>query len=353
MSQNDQTMNRQCPLPIAPRESVQLSHGSGGRLMNELIHTLFKSRFQNVYLDQMNDGAVLPQPPGRLVFTTDSYVVQPIFFPGGDIGELAVYGTVNDLCMCGARPLYLSAGFIIEEGLAFSDLEQVVQSMAAAAQRSGVLIVTGDTKVVDRGHADRLFINTAGIGVMEQDYILSAANVQPGDRVILSGSIGEHGLAVLAKRKGLDFQTAVASDCAPLHELVASLLAECGSAVHAMRDATRGGVAAVLWEFAESSRVEIKIEEERIPVQAAVKNGCHLLGLDPLYMANEGKMIAIVSEENADRALASLRKHPLGSEAAIIGQVVASSDSRVSIKTVYGAWRMAHWPSGDLLPRIC
>lgn len=353
MNHIEQAMNVQCTLPIDQHATVQQSHGSGGRLMNEMIHALFKTRFQNKYLDQMNDGATLPALQGRLVFTTDTFVVQPIFFPGGNIGELAVYGTVNDLCMCGARPLYLSAGFILEEGLAFADLEQVVNAMAAAAHRSNVMIVTGDTKVVERGKADKLFINTAGIGVLEHDLTISANNLQPGDRVILSGSIGQHGLAVLSKREGLKLQAAIESDTAPLNTMVESLLRECGAGIHAMRDATRGGVAAVLHEFAAASGVEIKIEENSIPVHAAVQNGCHLLGLDPLYIANEGKMIAVVAEQAAEKALATMRQDPLGREAEIIGEVAAATESRVSIKTLLGAWRIVPWPSGELLPRIC
>jgi len=330
-----------------------MAHGSGGRLMNELIRGFFHAQFNNDYLEKQDDGAVVALPPGRCAFSTDSYVVQPLFFPGGDIGELAVNGTVNDLCMCGAKPLFLSAGFILEEGLPLSDLDRVIRSMARAAQRAGVAIVTGDTKVVDRGKADQLFINTAGIGLIEHDYILGAKQLQPGDKIILSGTIGQHGLAVFFKRKGLEFCSELVSDTAPLHQLTAALLAACGPSLHAMRDPTRGGVAAVLNEFAQASAVEIRINEQHIPLLEAVQNGCQLLGLDPLYLANEGKMTAAVAPDAAQRALHTLQNDPLAADAAIIGEVAAGQAGLVSLQTRLGAWRVVHWPEGELLPRIC
>jgi len=332
---------------------VQMAHGSGGRMMHDLIRNFFHAHLVSDQLQKGDDAATLAMGSSRIAFTTDSYVVQPIFFPGGDIGDLAVNGTVNDLCMCGARPLYLSAGFILEEGLAFDELERVLQSMAAAAERAGVQIVTGDTKVVDHGKADRLFINTAGVGILEHDHEMGARCLQPGDQILLSGPIGQHGLAVLSQRQGLEFSGEIISDTAPLHELTASLLAECGAAVHALRDPTRGGVAAALNEWAETSGVEIRIAQNKIPVLPAVQSGCALLGLDPLSLANEGKMLAVVASEWAERALQVMREHPLGGQAAHIGEVKAGSAGWVSLRTELGAWRVLAWPSGELLPRIC
>ncbi len=338
---------------LAHPPNVQMAHGSGGRMMHDLIRNFFHAHLISEQLQKGDDAATLDMGPGRMAFTTDSYVVQPIFFPGGDIGDLAINGTVNDLCMSGARPLYLSVGFILEEGLAFEELERVLRSMAAAADKAGVRIVTGDTKVVDHGKADRLFINTAGIGVLEHDHEMGARCLQPGDQILLSGPVGQHGLAVLSQRQGLEFSGEIISDTAPLHELTAALLTECGAAVHALRDPTRGGVAAVLNEWAEASGVEIGIVQDQIPVLPAVQSGCALLGLDPLNLANEGKMVAGVAPERAERALQVLHSHPLGQKAALIGEVKSGASGLVSLRTELGAWRVLAWPSGELLPRIC
>jgi len=341
------------PSAVAPALTVQMAHGSGGRMMHDLIRHFFHVHLISEQLQQGDDAATLTINPGRIAFTTDSYVVQPIFFPGGDIGDLAVNGTVNDLCMSGARPLYLSVGFILEEGLAFNELERVLQSMAAAAEKAGVRIVTGDTKVVDHGKADRLFINTAGIGVVEHDHEMGARCLQPGDQILLSGPVGQHGLAVLSQRQGLEFSGEIISDTAPLHDLTAALLAECGAAVHALRDPTRGGVAAVLNEWADASGVEIRVTQKQIPVLPAVQSGCALLGLDPLSLANEGKMLAVVAPERAEQALQLMLSHPLGQKAALIGEVKTGASGLVSLRTELGAWRVLAWPSGELLPRIC
>ena len=353
MNCNTHDSDADCSLPDLQHDRVQMAHGSGGRVMNDLIRRLFHAHFSNQYLHNLDDGALLPLTQDRIAFSTDTYVVHPIFFPGGDIGELAVNGTVNDLCMCGAKPLYLSVGFILEEGLPFRDLIRIVQSMARAAQRAGVQIVTGDTKVVDHGKADQLFINTAGIGIVQHAHRMGARHLHPGDKILLSGSVGQHGLAVFSQRKGLEFSGKIESDTAPLHELTSALLNACGPAVHALRDPTRGGVAAVLNEFAEASEVEIHIMDDKIPVSATVQNGCALLGLDPLYLANEGKMICVISAEEAEKAVRTLRAHPLAQEAAVIGEVVAGHAGLVSLQTHLGAWRVLHWPSGELLPRIC
>ncbi|HNW60362.1 MAG TPA: hydrogenase expression/formation protein HypE [bacterium] len=336
-------------------DKIQLGHGSGGRMMAGLIHDLFKRRFGNPFLDPLDDGALLPglAPGERLAFATDSFVVDPIFFPGGSIGDLAVNGTVNDLCMCGSRPLWLSAGFILEEGLELADLEGIVGDMAAAAARAGVQIVTGDTKVVERGQADRLFINTSGIGVIAHQVTLGSRHLRPGDRLIVSGTLGDHGIAVLSRRRDLGFTTPLLSDTAPLHELSALLLECCGEALHALRDPTRGGLAATCHEFAQGSGVEIRLEERALPVRREVAAACELLGLDPLYLANEGKLVAAVAGEAADRALQTLRDHPLGREAALIGEVHAGKTGIVAMRSFLGAWRMVDLPAGELLPRIC
>lgn len=343
-----------CPLPISAHDTVQMGHGSGGRMMNDLIARLFIWAFDNPTLGTLDDQAVLELPPGRLAYSTDSFVVDPIFFPGGDIGDLAVNGTVNDVAMCGARPLYLSTGFIIEEGLPLEDLKQIVFSMKHAAQIAGVSIVTGDTKVVPKGKADKLFINTSGVGVVEHGWNISSRNVQVGDKIILSGSVADHGVAVLSRREGLAFETSVQSDTASLAELVQVILMAGDGAIHAMRDPTRGGVAATLNEFAENSRVGIQIHESRVPVHPAVAGACEMLGFDPLYVANEGKLIAAVAPERAEPVLAVMRAHSLGHEAAIIGEVVAmESVARVTVKTRVGGWRILDMPVGEQLPRIC
>ncbi len=338
-------------------DKVLLAHGSGGRLSHELVERLFCPAFANSILAEMNDAATFgpatPAPPGsRLAFTTDSYVVSPIFFPGGDIGRLAVCGTVNDLATSGAAPLYLSAAFILEEGLPLADLKRVVESMRCSAEEAGVAIVTGDTKVVHRGAADRLFITTAGVGLVPPGAHISGANAKPGDAVLLSGTIGDHGIAVLSQREGLSFGAPVQSDVAPLNRMVAALLEACPE-VHVLRDPTRGGLATTLNELAAQSRAGIVIEEAAIPVAEAVRGACEMLGFDPLYVANEGKMVAIVPGEAAEAALVAMRSSPYGAQAAIIGRVRAEHPGRVVMRTRFGTSRIVDMLSGELLPRIC
>ncbi|MFA5309914.1 MAG: hydrogenase expression/formation protein HypE [Dehalococcoidales bacterium] len=331
-------------------DRVLLAHGSGGKLMHDLIKS-FLPAIANPLLDKLEDAAVF-SVSGRMAFTTDSYTVQPLFFPGGDIGRLAVCGTVNDLAMSGAKPLYLSLALIIEEGLLIADLQKVVASIAAAVAEAGVKIVTGDTKVVGKGGADKLFINTSGVGTVPDGVNISAANACPGDKVILSGSIGDHGIAVLSKREGLKFQTPVPSDCAPLNGLTAAML-EITPNIHCMRDPTRGGLATTLNDFAEQSGAGIIIDEHKIPVAKAVRAACELLGLDPLYIANEGKLAAVVPAEDADTVLLQMKCHKYGKDAEIIGEVVAEHPGRVVMKTALGASRIIDMPVGELLPRIC
>jgi len=343
----------QCPLPIAQHDTVQLGHGSGGVMMHDLIDRLFRWAFDNPELNRMDDQAVVTIDRNRIAISTDSFVVDPLFFPGGDIGELAVYGTVNDIAMCGAKPSFLTAGFIIEEGFSLRDLQKIVVSMRDAALSCGVTIVTGDTKVVNKGKGDKLFINTTGIGQIEHDFTISGSNIQPDDVIILSGSIAEHGIAVLSQRAGLAFETSIVSDAAPLHELVQVMIAAGGDAVHALRDPTRGGVAATLNEFASSSKVGIRVIEKAIPIQPAVVSACGLLGLDPLHVANEGKLIAAISPKAADRVLAAMRSQPRGASAAIIGSATLSDPGQVQLQTILGSWRMLDMPVGEQLPRIC
>ena len=332
-------------------EKILLAHGSGGKLAHELIKKSFVKAFSNPFLAKLDDSAVVDFK-GKLAFTTDSFVVSPIFFPGGDIGKLSVCGTVNDLAMVGAKPLYLSLAFIIEEGLSQSELRTILDSIQAAAQEARVKIVTGDTKVVNRGSADKLFINTAGIGVIPKGIDISGSNARPGDRVILSGTIGDHGIAVLSKREGLSFSTTLKSDCAPLGGLVAEML-KASPNIHCLRDPTRGGLATTLNEIAEQSQVSIRIEEEKIPVRQEVLGACEMLGFDPLYIANEGKLIAIVPPEDADKVLAAMRKNKYGKEAAVIGEVGAEHPDRVTMKTCLGSSRIVDMLVGDPLPRIC
>lgn len=320
--------------------------------MQELIQNVFLRAFENPFLAQAHDGAVVPVEGSTIAFTTDSFVVRPLVFPGGDIGSLAVYGTVNDLAMCGARPLYLSAGFILEEGLGVETLQRVVDSMAKAAREAGVRLVTGDTKVVDRGKGDGIFINTAGIGVVPPGVSVAPGRVRPGDRILLSGDLGRHGIAVLSVREGLSFGGDVVSDAAPLHEVVADLLRN-GVDVHCLRDLTRGGLASALNEIATSARVGMVIEERRIPVREAVRGACEILGLDPLYVANEGKLIAVCAAEDAPPLLAAMRAHPLGRDAAAIGAVHADPHHFVQMETRFGGKRIVDWLSGEQLPRIC
>ena len=333
------------------KDKILLAHGSGGKLAHELIEKNFLKALANPFLVKWDDSAVF-HLSGRVAFTTDSYVVNPIFFPGGDIGKLAVYGTVNDLAMSGAKPLYLSLSFIIEEGLPQSELNEIVDSIQKATQETRVEIVTGDTKVVHRGSADKLFINTAGVGIIPDGVDISGSNASPGDKVILSGTIGDHGIAVLSQREGLSFSTQLESDCAPLGSLVAEMLAASPN-IHCLRDPTRGGLTTTLNELAKQSKVSIRIEEEKIPVREEVLGACEMLGFDPLYVANEGKLVAIVLPEDADKVLKAMRENHYGKDATIIGEVTAEHPGRVVMKTCLGASRIIDMLVGDLLPRIC
>ncbi len=375
-----------CPIPISEYPQILLAHGGGGKLMHQLIEKIFGAAFANEYLDERHDGAIIslkdltprgdrPSPPtplpsvktgegcpqGRgegqkglgersLAFTTDSYVVRPLFFPGGDIGKLAVYGTVNDLAMCGARPLFLSAGFILEEGLPMETLWRIVQSMKEAAQTAHVQIVTGDTKVVDKGKGDGIFINTAGIGVIEHNLTISPKSVRPGDCVLLNGDVGRHGIAIMAVREGLSFESEIESDCAPLAHIVTKLIEE-QIEIHCLRDLTRGGLASALNEIAQSGRVAISIEESAVPVREDVQGACEILGLDPLYVANEGRFVAFVAAKDAERALQILRS--FSPDAALIGRVLEQPAGIVTLRSRIGAQRILDMLSGEQLPRIC
>jgi hydrogenase expression/formation protein HypE len=341
-----------CPLPITEYKNVLLAHGSGGKLTHQLIERMFLSQFKNELLEPLHDGAVFSLNGSRFAFSTDSYVVNPIFFPGGDIGDLAVNGTVNDLAMCGSRPMFLSAGFIIEEGLPMDDLWRVVVSMQRAAQRASVALVTGDTKVVDRGKADKIFINTSGVGLLYEDVDINPKNIRAGDKIILSGTIADHGIAIMSVREGLEFETQVQSDTAPLHDLVERIF-EASKRIRVLRDATRGGVASVLNELAESSRIGISIVEEQIPIKEEVRGACEILGFDPLYVANEGKLIAVVPAQDSDVVLEAMRAHPLGKDAVVIGDAVADHPKTVVMKSRIGGTRVVDMLSGEQLPRIC
>ena len=332
-------------------ENILLAHGSGSKLSHDLIEKHLLPPLDNPLLAKLDDSAVFDLG-GRLAFTTDSYVVSPIFFPGGDIGKLAVCGTVNDLAMSGATPLYLSLSLIIEEGLALGELKKVVDSIKAATEEAGVKIIAGDTKVVNRGGADRLFVNTSGIGVVQRGVDISGANARVGDKVILSGTIGDHGIAVMSQREGLKFSVPVKSDCAPLNRLVSEML-KASSQIHSLRDPTRGGLATTLNEFARQSNVGIWIEEQKIPVHDGVRAACELLGFDPLYVANEGKLVAIVASEDAARVLSRIKRNRYGVDASIIGEVTDERRGRVIMKTRLGASRIVDMLSGELLPRIC
>lgn len=331
---------------------IDMTHGSGGRAMAQLVDELFAPAFRNDYLAQGNDQAILPPPGGRLAIATDSHVISPLFFPGGDIGSLAVHGTVNDLAMGGATPLYLSAGFILEEGLPLADLKRIVDSMAAAARDAGVRIVTGDTKVVERGHGDGVYISTTGIGVVADGVQLCGSQARPGDAILVSGTLGEHGMAVMSQRENLGFASPIVSDSAALHTLAAALMAA-SPGLRLMRDPTRGGLATTLNEIARQSGVGMQLQEDAIPLQPAVRAACEFLGLDPLYVANEGKLIAVCPAAEADAALAALRAHPLGRHAANIGQVVADPHHFVRVRTPFGGERLLDWLAGEMLPRIC
>jgi len=352
MSQAKTIAELSCPVPLPAKDTVLLGHGSGGKLSAELIRDLFLPALQNPVLARLDDQAVVNINGTRLAITTDSFVVKPLFFPGGDIGSLAVHGTVNDLAMGGAKPLFLSAAFIIEEGFSMEQLKRVVDSMRRAAAAAGVQVVTGDTKVVEKGKGDGLFINTTGIGVVLEGVELSADQARPGDKVLLSGSIGDHGIAILAQREGLEFETTIESDSAALHTLVADILGVTRE-IRCMRDPTRGGVSSTLNEIAEQSQVGIELEERAIPVREEVRGACELLGFDPLYVANEGKLIAIVDADVADEVLQAMRHHPLGLESQIIGTVKEANPGLVTMRTAFGTTRIVDMLAGDQLPRIC
>ena len=343
-----------CPVPLTRQEEIQMAHGGGGRLTQQLIDQVFAPAFRNAALDARHDGALLPAPPPgtRLAFTTDSHVVSPLFFPGGDIGALAVHGTINDLAMCGARPKWLSAGFILEEGLPIATLERVVASMGAAARAAGVEIVTGDTKVVERGKGDGLYVNTAGVGWMEQGLTIAPTSVRAGDVVLLSGDVGRHGMAILAQREGLAFESPIESDSAPLWPAVEALLAA-AIAVHCLRDLTRGGLATAVIEIAEAAGLAMALDETAVPVSEPVRGACEILGLDPLYVANEGRFVAFVPAAQADAALAIIGKTAPGGPPARIGEVRPAPAGQVTLRSVVGVERVLDRLSGEQLPRIC
>lgn len=349
---NNEFFELSCPVPVVGQQTVQLAHGGGGRLMQELIRDVFLRAFDNPALAPLHDGATMPIEQGTLALTTDSYVVSPLFFPGGDIGSLAVHGTINDLAMCGAKPLSLSAGFILEEGLSVETLRLVVESMAKAARAAGVPIVTGDTKVVDHGKGDGIFITTAGVGLVPAGVCLLPRRIRPGDAILLSGDLGSHGVAVLSVRDGVTFGGEVESDSAPLHRVVAELL-DCGVEVHCLRDLTRGGLASALNELAVGAQVGMTIEELVIPVGDTVRGACELLGLDPLYVANEGRFVAFVPEGQVEAALVAMRRHDVARAATRIGTVTAEDPPLVVLQTLLGTHRILELLSGEQLPRIC
>ena len=346
---NDFTLS--CAAPVTQRRTVVLGHGSGGKLSAQLIRDVFLPAFDNPVLKRLDDQAQLLAGASRIAFTTDSYVVTPLFFPGGDIGKLAVHGTINDLAMSGAAPLALSAAFILEEGFAIDELRRVADSMAEAARAAGVPIVTGDTKVVPRGAADKLFVTTSGVGLIPDGVNIAAANARPGDRILLSGTIADHGVAVMSQREALGFEGEIASDTAALHGLVAAMLA--AGEIHAMRDPTRGGLAATLVEISASAGIGVEAVASLIPVRDPVRAACELLGLDPLFVANEGKLAAFVAPESADAILRAMRAHPLGRDAALIGEAVSAHAGTVLLKTEIGGTRIVDLPFGEQLPRIC
>lgn len=341
-----------CPVPISNYDKIVLAHGGGGTLSQQLIRKMFLPQFDNALLAAEHDGAVWEMDKSRFAFSTDSYVVKPIFFPGGDIGELAVYGTVNDLAVCGAEPLYLSTGFIIEEGFSMNDLWHIVQSMKKAADRAGVKIVTGDTKVVDRGKGDKIFINTSGVGKIPPGVNISSERIRAGDQIIINGKIAEHGIAILSAREEFDFETSARSDAAPLNDLISEILEVCPD-IHMMRDPTRGGVSSALNEIASKAQAGILLEESRLPLGPEIGAVCEILGLDPLYIANEGKVIMFASAEDARAVLNIMKKHPLGKEACVIGKVVDDHPGRVIMHTRIGSNRVVDMLSGEQLPRIC
>jgi len=341
-----------CPVPFARYPQILLAHGGGGKLTHELIAQLFLPAFHNSLLEPLHDGAILTLPGERIAFTTDSYVVHPLFFPGGSIGDLAIYGTVNDLAMCGARPLYLSAAMIIEEGLPMDDLRRITMAMRAAADQAGVALVTGDTKVVDRGKGDGMFITTSGIGVIPPNVDIQPVRVRPGDAILINGPIAQHGIAIMSVREGLSFTTQITSDTAPLHSIVAAMLSACPD-IHVLRDPTRGGVASTLNEIASQGGVGMELEEDAILIDEDVRGACEILGFDPLYVANEGKVIAIVPDAASDQVLQAMREHPLGRRASCIGHVVDTHAGVVTLRNRIGSMRIVDMLSGEQLPRIC
>lgn len=344
--------NYSCPIPISDYEKVTLAHGGGGTLSQKLIQKMFLPQFDNPLLNLQHDGAIFEVNGNKLAFSTDSYVVKPIFFPGGNIGELAVNGTVNDLAMCGANPLYISAGFIIEEGFSMEELWQIILSMKKAAEKAGVQIVTGDTKVVDKGKGDKIFINTSGVGVINENRNISPLNCKGGDKIILSGKIAQHGIAIMSAREGLEFDSEVKSDTAALNKLVDEMF-NSSQNIHVLRDPTRGGISSALNEIAQSSNFGMMIYEKDIPIDEQVRAACEILGLDPLYIANEGKLLAIVDPADADKVLAVMKNNKLGLDASIIGEVNEQNYGKVIMKTTIGSKRVVDMLSGEQLPRIC
>ena len=341
-----------CPLPLRDYPNIVLGHGGGGKLSAELVENLFVPAFRNPAIESLGDAAILSVPRGRLAFSTDSYVVHPLFFPGGSIGELAINGTINDIAMSGGQPLYLSVAFILEEGLPMATLGQIVECMRIAAHSAGVQIVTGDTKVVEKGHGDGCFVNTAGIGVIPEGREVGPGRAKPGDVIIVSGTLGDHGMAVMSVREGLEFESVIRSDSAALNSLVEAIFAA-SSDIHILRDPTRGGLASSLNEIAAQSHVGMALIEENLPVKPDVQSACELLGMDPIYVANEGKLVAIVGASSADAVLAAIRRHPLGADAAIVGTVVADRPGMLMAKTKIGGTRVIPMQIGEQLPRIC
>ncbi len=352
MAKKELNFNSTCPIPITEYDKVMLAHGGGGSLSNKLIEKMFFSEFDNEYLKKMHDGAVFDTQKGRMAISTDSFVIQPIFFPGGNIGELAVYGTVNDIACCGAVPQYLSLGFILEEGLPMDDLWKIVQSIKFAADKAGVKIVTGDTKVVEKGKGDKIFINTTGVGIVKEGVNISPENCKPGDKIIVSGTVADHGTCIMSLRAGLEFETEIKSDTAPLNHIIKEIL-EVSGKINVLRDPTRGGLASTLNEIASSSGKGIMLYEDKIPVREDVKGVCELLGLDPLYVANEGKLLVFVAEEDAEKVLSVMKQNEYGKNAAIIGEVQNTDDKIVKLKTSIGTTRIVDMISGEQLPRIC
>ena len=352
MPPNTEWKGLQCPIPLNQYPKIVMAHGSGGKLTGDLIHRMFEPVLKNEYLGQGHDGAVLNDPDARIVMTTDSHVVQPLFFPGSDIGKLSVYGTVNDLAMCGATPKWLSLSLIMEEGLKMETLWKVIQSIGEAAQESNIQIVTGDTKVIDRKGEGELLINTTGVGTLDHEQSIGPNEIKPGDQIILSGDVGRHGIAVLSSREGLSFETEILSDCAPLHRIVLDLL-DNDIPIHCMRDCTRGGMATALVELADQSQTHFEIREESVPVHETVQGGCELFGLDPFFIANEGRFILFVPESSSLKALEIIQSHEAGKEAAVIGKAQEKPKGTVTSANAYGGRRILDLLTGDQLPRIC